>query len=286
MKFIKKIHAQIFNAVSEWLIKDTQAQTQTTLSDFEKMTLEIKLGDVLLVDGRSRVSQVIKMVTQSRWSHAAIYIGRYNEIADTALRALIKKYYLGSDNEQLLVESMMSQGVIITPLCFYRTEDIRLCRPVGLKHKDAQKLLQFCLQRLGTKYDMRQILDLARFLFPWGIVPRQWRTSLFEHNAGAPTHASCSRLLADAFDVVRYPILPDVIYADTADIEIVQRNARLFTPSDFDNSPFFSVLKFPIFDTSEVAFYQNLHWRDDLLSNDGNGLVKLTSLDTMGEEEE
>lgn len=279
MNFIKQLQYQIFKTVSDWLIADSQPKPRASLTDFEKICSHIKLGDVLLIDGRSRVSQVVQMVTQSCWSHAAIYIGRYNEITDQGLRTLIKKFYTGSENSQLLVESMMGKGVIITPLDFYRADDTRLCRPAGLNRKDAQKMLAYCIKHLGDKYDVRQILDLARFLFPWSILPRQWRTSLFEHNAGAPTHATCSRLLAEAFASVRYPILPAVIYSETAEVEVVQRNARLTTPSDFDRSPFFDIIKFPIFDVSDVSFYQNMHWRDDLMSNDSNGLVKLSGLD-------
>src|SRR3970040_3110932 len=32
-------------------------------------------GDVLLVEGHSRVSTAIKYLTQSTWSHAALYVG-------------------------------------------------------------------------------------------------------------------------------------------------------------------------------------------------------------------
>lgn len=275
MKFMKQILVRISKIVSAWLLNNVQELKPSSLTDFDKICASIKLGDVLLVAGRSRASQVITMVTQSRWSHASIYIGRYNEITDVAMRATLKKFYSGSDNEQLLIESQMGKGVIITPLKSYRLEETRLCRPTGLNHKDAQKLLGYCINRLGLKYDMRQIFDLARFLFPWGILPRLWRTSLFRHNAGEPTHATCSLLLAEAFAVVRYPILPDVIYSETSEVEVVQRNARLFTPCDFDESPFFDIIKFPIFDLSDTSIAQKIHWRDDLMSNDDNGLVKL-----------
>lgn len=272
---MKPILIKISKIVSAWLMTEVQELKTSPLSDFDKICASITLGDVLLVDGRSRASQVISLVTHSRWSHASIYIGRYNEITDVAMRATIKKFYTGSDNEQLLIESQMGKGVIITPLKAYRAEETRLCRPAALNHKDAQKLLGYCVHHLGLKYDMRQIFDLARFLFPWGILPRMWRTSLFRHNAGAPTHATCSRLLAEAFGVIRYPILPDVIYSETSEMEVVQRNAQLFTPCDFDDSPFFEILKFPIFDLVDASAAQKIHWRDDLMSNDENGLVKL-----------
>ena len=65
------------------------------LSDFERIRYEIRPCDVLLVEGRSRVSDVIKMVTQSPWSHAALYIGRLHDIETPALREYVEKYYQG-----------------------------------------------------------------------------------------------------------------------------------------------------------------------------------------------
>ena len=35
----------------------------------------LKKGDVLLVEGTSRFSSAIKYLTQSSWSHAAIFVG-------------------------------------------------------------------------------------------------------------------------------------------------------------------------------------------------------------------
>ncbi len=35
----------------------------------------LRKGDVLLVEGTSRFSSAIKYLTQSTWSHAALYIG-------------------------------------------------------------------------------------------------------------------------------------------------------------------------------------------------------------------
>ncbi|MCB1614751.1 MAG: hypothetical protein KDI30_01940, partial [Pseudomonadales bacterium] len=35
----------------------------------------LRPGDVLLVEGNSRISTAIKYLTQSTWSHAALYVG-------------------------------------------------------------------------------------------------------------------------------------------------------------------------------------------------------------------
>lgn len=37
----------------------------------------LRPGDVLLIEGHSRVSTAIKYLTQSTWSHAALYVGSH-----------------------------------------------------------------------------------------------------------------------------------------------------------------------------------------------------------------
>ncbi|MCD6047821.1 MAG: hypothetical protein K0S08_1468 [Gammaproteobacteria bacterium] len=271
---LKFIQQKIARIMTNWLISDIYPVPQDLLYSFDHLCYDLKPCDVVLVNGRTRVSEVIKIITQSRWSHAAIYIGRLRDITDPELRAKIQQYFSGHEDTQLLVESQMGSGVIVTPLEYYRHEELRICRPSGLNRKDTEKVASYCIQRLGLKYDVRQILDLARFMFPWQYIPlpRQWRTTLFQHNAQDPTMASCSRLLADAFSSVYYPILPEVIIDHLNEVEVVPRNTRLFTPSDFDDSPFFDILKFPRFDLADQSIYQKLKWRNDIVSNDRVGL--------------
>ena len=46
-----------------------------TPSDPEHLNEVMQPGDVLLVEGNNRISGVIKYLTQSTWSHAALYVG-------------------------------------------------------------------------------------------------------------------------------------------------------------------------------------------------------------------
>lgn len=120
----------------------------------------------------------------------------------------------------------------------------------------------------GRRYNTRHLLDLARFLFPWGLWPRKWRSVLFQHNALQPTEDICSSMIADAFQSIRYPILPLVREDHQNVLELVRRNPRLFTPSDFDYSPYFDVIKYPTFPLKTEGDYQNLAWREDVISDD------------------
>ncbi len=115
-------------------------------------------------------------------------------------------------------------------------------------------------------YDIRQLLDLARFMFPYGILPREWRSSLFQHNAGRPTNIICSSMIARCFQSINYPITP-IIKADNNDrVKFHKRDFRLFVPSDFDYSPSFQILKFPTWPLLKKGEYRNLPWEDETQS--------------------
>ncbi|HAU0838393.1 TPA: hypothetical protein JBH66_03160 [Legionella pneumophila] len=237
------------------------------LCDFNKLCNKIRPADVLLVEGRSRISRMIRHVTQSPWSHAALYIGCLHDIKEPSLQELIKEHYNGLPHKQLLVESELGLGTIISPLDKYKDEHLRIVRPEWLAQEDVCRVVSYALSRLGKNYDVRHVLDLARFLFPWGFFPRKWRSTLFQHNAMQPTEDICSSMIADAFQSVHYPILPFIHEGNKHQMELVRRNPRLFTPSDFDYSPFFSVIKYPIFPPNTLREYAHLPWDEEQWSD-------------------
>ena len=152
-------------------------------------------GDVLLIEGNTRMSAAIKYLTQSTWSHAALYIGARPELS------------LMEGEAASLVEADVLQGVRAVPLSCYSAFRVRICRPVNLTAKDRERLIQFVIQRLDYRYDLKNIFDLARYLFPIP-VPARFRRRLMSLGSGDPTRAICSTLIAQAFGAVRYPILP------------------------------------------------------------------------------
>jgi hypothetical protein len=232
----------LISKISQWLLYEPPAPP-SPLSDFEKIRFELRIADVILVEGRNKASRIIQQITQSTWSHAAIYIGRLYDIDSAPLRMHVRKYYKGPPDEQLIIESVMGTGTIVTPLTAYKGHYIRICRPRGLPREDAQKVVGFVLEHLGMRYSLRHIFDLARFLFPWSILPRRWRSSLFTHNALKPTEEICSSLIACAFLSVQFPIIPE-LKAGSEHVTLVSRDPRLYTPKDFDDSPFFDIVKY------------------------------------------
>ncbi|MBT4837151.1 MAG: hypothetical protein HON94_07370 [Methylococcales bacterium] len=254
--------------IVDWLLKEPDF-AGTPMCDIDRMRFELKPGDVVLVEGRSRISEVIKVITQTSWTHACLYIGRIYDIEDPDLRHRVLSFYHGDPNEQLIVEAMLGQGTIVESITKYRADHLRICRPKGLSPKDGQNVIAYCVDQLGTQYDLRQILDLARFLFPWTILPRRWRSSLFQHNAGKPTRTVCSSMIAEAFTTVNYPILPFVEKKDDGTVRLFKRNPKLFSPKDFDYSPYFDIIKYPYLGIDDYSIYRELPWsQDGVIYND------------------
>ncbi len=259
----RRVGDAIWDLVVARLNRERATPEELPPCDFERLSYEIRPCDVLLVEGRSRVGEVIKYITLSPWTHAALYIGRLHDIDDPRIRERICEHYDADPDEQLIVEALLGQGTIVAPLARYRDEHVRVCRPRELARRDAQAVIGYCAHYLGQAYDVRQLLDLARFMFPYGLLPRRWRSSLFTHNAGAPTRIVCSSLIARAFASVRFPVLPLRHDADDGRIQLHRRNFKLFVPADFDFSPYFEIIKYPLLEFDELAVYRRMPWTPD-----------------------
>ncbi len=222
-------------------------------SDLKKLRWVLQPGDVVLVEGVNRVSVAIKYLTQSTWSHAALYVG--------------DAFATGDDDPLCLVEANLGEGVVAAPLTKYEHSHVRVCRAKNLAPEDRVKVVDFMLASIGKRYDLKNVTDLMRFFLPTPPVPMRWRRRLLAMGAGDPTRAICSSLIAEAFAAVRYPILPAITRelrheaeAQFQRREILHiRHHSLYAPRDFDLSPYFQVVK----PTLEAGFdYRRLRWSD------------------------
>ena len=100
------------SAISRWLLKESPPK-RAYLCDYPQICQKIVPGDVLLIEGRSRISRIIKSITQSPWSHAMLYIGRISDIQDPKLQKVLQKKCHYPLNTQLLIESEIGFGTII-----------------------------------------------------------------------------------------------------------------------------------------------------------------------------
>jgi hypothetical protein len=241
--------------LAHFLAKPRPSRTHVPTSPREVIAATLQKGDVLLVDGTSRFSSAIKYLTQSTWSHAALYIGDY----------------LGPPPEgeepKVLCDVDVEDGVRMIPMSTFAELHTRICRPVGLNAAEIDQLCRFMVTRVGVTYDMKNILDLMRYLIRTP-VPDPMKRRMLAFGSGQPTQAICSTLIAQAFNSLRYPILPEVELIDTstaggqrAKAEILHiRHYSLYMPRDFVTSPFFKIVKPRI----EGGFdYHALSWAKD-----------------------
>lgn len=260
----------IWDKFVHWLTYESP-DFNSPLTSFERLRYELRPGDVLLVEGRSNISDIIKSVTQSTWTHSFFYIGRLHDIDDPLLRDHILRYRHCLPHEQLIIESMLGKGTIVNSIDAYEGEHLRICRPRGITRKDSQKVIEYAIEQLGADYNVRQVMDLFRFMFPYWFIPRRWRSTLFEHNAGRPTENVCSTMMAEAFAAVRFPIIPVVYQDKSGDLKLLRRNSKLITPDNFDHSPYFDVIKYPVLDFDELGIYRKLPWDQTGVHNTQSG---------------
>ncbi|MCW8397188.1 YiiX/YebB-like N1pC/P60 family cysteine hydrolase [Legionella sp. PATHC038] len=257
----------------QFLSKEDNVTKRTYLYDFAQFTQEIKPGDVLLVESHTRMGNIIRLISESTWTHAALYIGRLEEITNPSLREIVQKNSPNLTSDQLIIESVLGEGTRISCVDEYKNDHIRILRPSLLLPEDKEKVIAAAIHKIGKYYSLRHLFDLARFIFPWSFFPRKWRSSLFQHNMLQPTEDICSSMIAHVFQSVNYPILP-LIKKDKTGYALIHRNPRLYTPSDFDLSPFFDVIKYPILPLQKGQTYHDLPWKKQLISDD-IGVVEL-----------
>jgi len=263
----------------DWLTTPLERYEQRASNDLDALKRHIRKGDVLLVEGDQRVSYVIKVLTQSSWSHSALYIGdellrRGGAIRERALASF------GSDAEHLIVEALMS-GVVASPLAKYVDFNVRICRPHRLRPEHLRQILDDAVASIGWRYDLRNVFDLTRYLLPVSLVPQRWRQAALHFGSGAPTEVICSSLLGQLFGKVRFPVVPEEESPHAASLappgllsrllgpgrpaytrRFRMRHPTLLTPRDFDLSPYFEIVKFNVIADGDFD-YQRMRWAEE-----------------------
>src|SRR5579863_8398924 len=258
------------------LTKPLARYTLSFPNDMAALKRHIKKGDVILVEGNERISECIKYLTQSSWSHSALYVGDEPTRRDPAIRAKF-----GEEAEFLVVEALVETGVILSPLVKYRDFNIRICRPFNLSSADTAEVLDEALRSVGDTYDLRNVFDLLRYFLPVSLVPARWRHEALRYGSGIPTRVICSSLIAGCFHRVHFPVvpkyerLPQGTVVPRSRFWPLNRNARggdwgtlrmvsptLITPRDFDLSPYFDIVKFNVIESMRFD-YRKIKWIED-----------------------
>lgn len=257
------------DAMVRFLTREVKTYQRRIPNNLDNLKKHIRPGDVLLVEGKSRVSQAIKYVTQSSWSHSSIYVGEHALAQDGAGR--FREMY-GEEAGHMAVEADLDHGVTAVPLAKYVDYNVRVCRPYCLSDADRDRVVDEVVAHIGDRYDRRQLFDLGRYLTPFHFLPARWRRKAFFSGQSDSRAVICSSLIAQAFLGVHYPILPVLpasLREEKADglypwgIRLRSPHPRLVLPRDFDLSPYFRIVKFN--SVEEGPFdYRGLEWLEPL----------------------
>jgi len=269
----------LIDLMVKFLVKEHRGYTRRFPNDLDSLVATLKPGDVVLIEGSQRVSEVIKYLTQSSWSHAALYVGDALVKRGAAEAAKYRNAF-GTEATSLIVESTLEEGVVASPLSKYVNHNIRICRPINLRPGDLATVLDSVISQIGLPYGVNQIIDLLRYFFPVRLIPSRFRYAALKHAGRVSKEVICSSQIAMAFGRVRYPIQAVISPKSLNGIPkrllpwnpLGQRHHRVLadgvftpcdplfvTPRDFDLSPYFEVVKF-----SRREFdYKKITWAPD-----------------------
>src|ERR1041385_7690563 len=119
--------------LARYLEKPITGYEPFTPSDPVALAASLRPGDVLLVEGNNQISGVIKYLTQSTWSHAALYVGPLDNRATAG-------------EPHTLIEAELGIGVDSAPLSKYTRFHTRVCRPAGLTIEDRAKVCTYHIE--------------------------------------------------------------------------------------------------------------------------------------------
>ncbi len=241
---LSAITRPIGKRLAAFLSKNLPGYRRLDSVPIEKLLPVLKTGDIILVEGNTRISVAIKYLTQSSWSHAALYVGQPGDAV----------------SDPVLLEADLEEGVRLVGLDHYRNFNLRICRAVNLTEEETANVVAFARGKLGHHYDLKNVFDLVRYLIQRPAVPNRYRRALLGFGSGEPTKAICSTLIAEAFQSIDYPILPIQGGEPGQHGEVPQyyrRHFTHFTPRDFDLSPYFRIVK----PTIEAGFdFHEMRW--------------------------
>jgi hypothetical protein len=215
------IRNRLIGTLAFYLAQPIKRSSPATSDDPQSLAAILDRGDVLLTDGNTRLAALVKRITRSSWSHVSIYVGPLEDGPDPLC----------------IVEADVAGGVRAIRLSELNALQVRVLRPIGLNEAHRRQLADWVVSRIGSEYDLAHAWALGRNLLR---LPRRTRPQSSPHTMGnRATRFICSSLLAHAFALVGYPILPDQMRTDST-AAIDHRN---LTPADFEHAPLFRMVR-------------------------------------------
>jgi hypothetical protein len=218
-RLLETVRNRAMSALALYLAKPLDEFSTLTSAERSALAAVLRRGDVLLSAGNTRCAEVVKRLTQSTWSHVSMYVGPMEDEPDPLC----------------VVEADVVHGVRRIRLSQIDAHRICVLRPMDLDDTERARLAQSVLRHVGSEYDLAHAWLLAR-----GLLLRRWWTglrSLPTTMRRSATRFICSSLIAQAFAVIGYSILP----GDTLAVERERYQSSL-VPADFERASMFAVV--------------------------------------------
>src|SRR6195256_1215188 len=190
LALIARMRARLLAALAVYLTQPVKRYSPATTTDPESLLALLRNGDVLLTEGNTRAAMLIKRITRSTWSHVSMYVGPLEDGPDP----------------RCIVEADMAAGVRAIRLSELEGLNVRVLRPIGVSDAARSRLAEWVVSQIGGEYDLKHAWALARRFLR--VAPKSSITPAPNGIAHSATRFICSSLLANAFALVGYPILP------------------------------------------------------------------------------
>jgi hypothetical protein len=217
---LAQVHTRLVDALALYLAQPVRHCSPSTTSDTQSLSALLRHGDVLLTEGNTRMAALVRGITRSPWSHVSMYVGPLEAGPDP----------------RCIVEADIAAGVRAVPLSEFNGLRVRVLRPTALHETDRRRLADWVVSRIGAEYDLAHAWALARRLLRLPLASRLPPAP--SAVAQGATRFICSSLLAQAFVLIGYQIVP--VQIDVRDAWTVDH--RYVTPRDFASAPLFEVV--------------------------------------------
>ena len=209
----------VMSALALYLARPLDEFSTLTGADRRALASVLRRGDVLLSAGNTRFAEFVKRLTESTWSHVSMYVGPIENDPDPLC----------------VVEADIVHGVRPIRLSQLNAQRICVLRPAGLDDTERARLAECVLRHIGSEYDLAHAWQLARGL----LLRRFWsRLRSFPRTMRlSATRFICSSLIAQAFAVIGYSILP----MGAVGLEGGRYDSSL-VPGDFERASMFAVV--------------------------------------------
>ena len=84
--------------------------------------MESNLAALFLIEGRSRISEVIKIDSRGCWSHTAVYLGRKDDIQNDPIDREITDHIAFQKTSGVLLETNIKNGTVLRAPAVYRDD--------------------------------------------------------------------------------------------------------------------------------------------------------------------